>query len=319
MTMYIQQRNIEIDIMKGIAILCVMIGHVDWYPNIIGRVIYSFHMPLFFLISGYFAKTCNDYRGTFVSFFAKNAKQLLIPYAVVACICCMSSLVSGWNLFIHNLLRYVCALDHVWKNSLFDKQITPVWFLLALFWGRTFFILLSKTGKWFIPLCISLSLLIVLLHPYIVTPFGIGHGLESLVFLIIGYLYRMYNVPTIVKILIVICWPISIFLGGMDFFAYKYMCLPFNILGACGGTIVVYYVARNIKNTFISSFLAWCGRNSMTILCAHVVESSIPIIPMLANMMPVKVCSAVIDETRHSITLLGVLGYNKMKAILNGH
>lgn len=27
------QRNVEIDIMKGIAILCVMLGHSSWIPN----------------------------------------------------------------------------------------------------------------------------------------------------------------------------------------------------------------------------------------------------------------------------------------------
>jgi len=51
------QRNVEIDIMKGIAILCVMVGHTYWRPDWFATIIYSFHIPIFFLISGYFAKT----------------------------------------------------------------------------------------------------------------------------------------------------------------------------------------------------------------------------------------------------------------------
>lgn len=51
------ERNIDIDIMKGIAILCVMLGHSSWVSNALLTVICSFHMPLFFLVSGYYQKT----------------------------------------------------------------------------------------------------------------------------------------------------------------------------------------------------------------------------------------------------------------------
>jgi len=42
-----------ISIAKGIAILCVVAGHTfapDSYKN---RIIFSFHMPLFFILAGY--------------------------------------------------------------------------------------------------------------------------------------------------------------------------------------------------------------------------------------------------------------------------
>lgn len=48
------ERNDTIDIMKGIGILLVMLGHfVDGFAH---TFIYSFHMPLFFVLAGYFAK-----------------------------------------------------------------------------------------------------------------------------------------------------------------------------------------------------------------------------------------------------------------------
>jgi len=49
------QRNLTFDIMKGIAILCMMIGHSTWPPEWLHRLIYSFHMPLFFIVAGYFS------------------------------------------------------------------------------------------------------------------------------------------------------------------------------------------------------------------------------------------------------------------------
>ena len=53
----IKHRDEAIDIMKGISILCVMIGHTYWCPRWLYIFIFSFHIPLFFIISGYFAKT----------------------------------------------------------------------------------------------------------------------------------------------------------------------------------------------------------------------------------------------------------------------
>lgn len=52
-------RDISFDIAKGIGIILVVIGHYVpddaplWYTGLV-RFIYYFHMPLFFIIAGYF-------------------------------------------------------------------------------------------------------------------------------------------------------------------------------------------------------------------------------------------------------------------------
>ena len=56
-------RNNFIDIIKGVAIFLMLWGHViqycvaktniDFYENWVFKFIYSFHMPLFMLVSGY--------------------------------------------------------------------------------------------------------------------------------------------------------------------------------------------------------------------------------------------------------------------------
>lgn len=55
------ERNISIDIAKGIAIILVVVGHViqfgstgeGYWSNRLFQIIYSFHMPLFIFLSGY--------------------------------------------------------------------------------------------------------------------------------------------------------------------------------------------------------------------------------------------------------------------------
>ena len=63
-----------IDIAKGIGIILVIIGHVSINANI-NDFIYSFHMPLFFIISGFLYKPKKN--------FVKNkVRSILIPYFV---------------------------------------------------------------------------------------------------------------------------------------------------------------------------------------------------------------------------------------------
>lgn len=48
------QRDASFDILKGMAIILVVVGHAIDDTCLLWRVITSVHMPLFFLVSGYF-------------------------------------------------------------------------------------------------------------------------------------------------------------------------------------------------------------------------------------------------------------------------
>ena len=76
-------RRIEhIDVARGLGILLVVIGHnplVADMPNPLFDVIYAFHIPLFFFLSGLFFKP----EQPFLSLVARRTDMLLKPYAVV--------------------------------------------------------------------------------------------------------------------------------------------------------------------------------------------------------------------------------------------
>ena len=103
------KRDKVIDVAKGIGIILVILAHVLKGKNIfVLEVIYYFHMPLFFFISGllsYYDKSNN-----FKEFLLKKFKSIIIPYIVF-------SIIS----FIYSYVPHeIC--DHV----LFDlKLITP--------------------------------------------------------------------------------------------------------------------------------------------------------------------------------------------------
>jgi fucose 4-O-acetylase-like acetyltransferase len=74
-------RNQKADVIKGIAILLVVLGHAieandgAFDKNILFRLIYSFHMPLFMVVSGWFARPEEPAR------LKRDAVRLLVPTA----------------------------------------------------------------------------------------------------------------------------------------------------------------------------------------------------------------------------------------------
>ena len=106
-------RNNHITIAKALGIIMMVIGH-SGCPAIIGNFIYFFHMPLFFVCSGYFFNEILD-KGLLQSFYIKRIKGLYIPYL-------------KWSLFflmIHNLLLYMYIINsHYYHIQDYIRQFT---------------------------------------------------------------------------------------------------------------------------------------------------------------------------------------------------
>lgn len=80
----LKQRNVYIDMTRGLAIILVVLGHALQYTlqnydeNIIFRAIYSFHMPLFMFISGFV-----NYGGKKdFSWIKRRMQALLVPFLI---------------------------------------------------------------------------------------------------------------------------------------------------------------------------------------------------------------------------------------------
>ena len=55
-----KKREIWIDLSKCIAIILMMLGHYEAYGSGLRNFIFSFHMPLFYILSGYTLKIPED-------------------------------------------------------------------------------------------------------------------------------------------------------------------------------------------------------------------------------------------------------------------
>lgn len=126
----------ELDYVKGLAIFLVIMGHaVDNLATPMWRlVIYSFHMPVFFLVSGMVMKPAEvRERGSVGAFLVKNFKALLVPYVIFAAI---YSCFSFQNLGI--------MLYGTFETLVSAQSLTSLWYLPVLFLGRVWAELLFR-------------------------------------------------------------------------------------------------------------------------------------------------------------------------------
>jgi fucose 4-O-acetylase-like acetyltransferase len=143
-------RDNTISICKGIGIILMVVGHAG-SPSFIGRFIYCFHMPLFFIASGYFFST--KYLDDKFSFVKKRVKGLYIPFVKWGLI----FLLLHNLLFNANILNASFGGSYLYSfNQILDKGfhiITTMgsyepailgtfWFLRSLFVASIVFCLL---------------------------------------------------------------------------------------------------------------------------------------------------------------------------------
>lgn len=119
----------EFDLIKFIAIYLVVYGHIqqhlidiDRLDNPVYTFIYSFHMPLFMIVSGYFS--VSSFRLSFTEILTKKTKSLLLPVFTF----------SLAITFLYYILINGRQLDIILFLQLFAEQMnTWLWFLKSLF------------------------------------------------------------------------------------------------------------------------------------------------------------------------------------------
>ena len=138
-------RIVYIDYAKCVAILLVVSGHIIQCFSVCGKddplfkFIYSFHMPLFFFLSGYVAQITRErslLRGV-IPFLLRKIETLFVPFLV-------------WSLVIHNYIDILPPPKHLTIIELFLRPDRGMWFLLSLFLIQVACTPLLRWPKWFV-------------------------------------------------------------------------------------------------------------------------------------------------------------------------
>ena len=153
------KRDRTIDAAKGLGMLLVFFGHVC-HIHPFWAIIYSFHMPLFFLIAGINFRS--DKYPSFSALFRKKLHTMLVPYLFFCLFGICSSLASKLitNTPSDQILDYLSQLPYavVWMPYSKSAQLfnTPLWFVPCLTLLEFLFYWLDhirKTGLFWMSVC----------------------------------------------------------------------------------------------------------------------------------------------------------------------
>jgi fucose 4-O-acetylase-like acetyltransferase len=117
-----------VDAAKGIGILLVVLGHnqINSFMPVFHQYVYSFHMPLFFMLSGMFFKPQTD----FFSLVKRRFESILRPYLIITIL-----IYAGYLFF--NTTPVMQVVRWFVKSLLYSMPDTmewlPMWFLPHLF------------------------------------------------------------------------------------------------------------------------------------------------------------------------------------------
>ncbi len=217
----------EISLLYTIGVLLTILGHShpnDWttFPAQPVEFIYSFHMPLFFCISGYlFAKSGSLERNGYLKWIGDKSKRLLIPYFVISAISFIpKTLLENGNFSDIGLKElfecFFAPRFNVWGHFWF----LPVIFILYLVFGlwRSFFYNNPKHRKYMV---VGTFLVAIALHfiKIDIAWLGISDLCNFTVYFVIGILIRdviktkkLEKVKLIVGILLLMTTSIVLFL-----------------------------------------------------------------------------------------------------------
>lgn len=282
-----KQRLLWIDIAKGICMVAVILGHFhkpEW------GFLYSFHLTVFFILSGYTMKeepvTKEYLKGKF--------RRLMIPYFLTCLAVAVmevlnsvvithdSSIVTVTAILYRNLRKMFFASGGVryFGNLDFGKGIGAIWFLPAMFFTMLITQLLvnrCKTRKMQWAGALIISAVAAASAKITWLPFSVQAGAFAVPFVLFGILLRerrileeklkWWHYAVLAVLFAAGC------LSGYAEEFYMVSCTAkdwlLTPLFAICGSMVIIGIARWIKHCPPLEFV---GKNSLLFLCVHLVE-----------------------------------------------
>lgn len=187
----------EIDILRGIAIILIMVGHFYQGYKFVDYI-YTFHVPLFFFISG----MCLNINLSWRDFIKKKIKAIFVPYLIFGIIIIPAKFIYEVD---HSLLNFI----KIMIKYLLQQRYTTLWFLSALLISQVLFYFImdmcrkvNKTDYYAITFIIVLTIIACIYETYIniSIPWNFDVGVLCIVFLASGYYFNKYLLNSVYTI-----------------------------------------------------------------------------------------------------------------------
>ena len=276
-----QPKRIEwIDIARGIAIILVCLGHRD-IPKSLSTWIYTFHIPVFFFLSGYVTKY-EKYKNV-KEFIVRKVKGLIAPYFSLGIVYIVLQFL--YSLVFHNEFN---TIKHL-KNLLYGSRIGSSWFITCLICVEIICYIISQGEKLFkgninlfksvitVILCsIGLFLNSICEEQWV---WNVNTAFVGVLFFEVGIIIRIFSVVDKLKNRkgIIILFPViacsilcSTFNNTVDMWYMKYGNVFLFVLGAFSGIYILIFGSVFLEKVkILKKTLIYYGQNTLPIIFFH--------------------------------------------------
>lgn len=212
-------------LIRVIATILVILGHAWMYDGLMGfrigevigldesppiliylnKIIYTFHMPIFFSLSGaLLAVSINKYgidKIKFYTFIKKKLFRILLPFIIITIFYCIP---------IRYMIGYYNSetpLYTIIKENLIKPVHTHMWFLPTLFWTITLFMASLKFQYKYKISTLLIILLFLIIHligipgrfTSTLSVFCFDKAINNIIFVILGFMIERYNILRFIK------------------------------------------------------------------------------------------------------------------------
>jgi fucose 4-O-acetylase-like acetyltransferase len=265
------------DIAKGIGISLVVMGHdlrglvssgiMEWtpVPRFVDAWIYSFHMPLFFVLSGLFLSW--PAARSWPMLFWDKIRSIAYPYFIWSTITLMIKIPLGNSV---NQPRFLSDFSRIFYDPIEQFWFLYVLFFLSLLVGA---LLRFRFGTWIALLIVGLVYPGVLSIPDVTWPPSFEIRLYG-IYLALGCAFGLRSISQALDrtrtrdlgALVAICFLIISLFVSLS----AGLCPPIAIIG----TIGVIALSFLLQDAVISGPLSLLGRYSLEIFVAHTIAAA---------------------------------------------
>jgi len=278
----LNNRQKWVDIAKGLGIIAVAAGHSG---SNAASYLYWFHMPLFFIISGYLFKPQEDWP-SFINWSVRRTCQLLLPYiSFMAIIVVTEYYLGNKNLDYHKIAD--CFAFNFYPGGRYTGGFYVIfWFVTCLYTTQIAFAFVHKAFK-SSAACLSIvGIAFILVHyaPFIaftnqyVIPWNIDVALFALAYYAFGFYARevLKRVNTTVTAASAAVSVALIFYGLLGLFKYSinlkygtYSTLLMDLSVPIVMSVVLIACSQKCTAFIAGNTLALLGRYSLPIMYLH--------------------------------------------------
>lgn len=305
-----EQRIEWIDLARGYGVILVIWAHLQ--DEGLRSWIYSFHMPLFFMLSGYVFNASY----VFKKFILKKIKRIIVPYFCLGVpMVLFQTLADSLNgdVFLERLFLNINLL-------LLQKRLWTLWYLAVLFFVNIFFYIMvrwCKNEKIILVLSFLLAIMGVIYYqngggpwvwnvdtcftamPFFAVGYYVKVRLKDRIFNMSGWVIK--GVFVALLLLNIVCCHLSQDENGvgLEMFYCKYGNPIYTYIAAFAGVYCLFILSYNTRNYIIK----YIGENSMLFFAWH----QTIMIPVITRIFSIINVSALLNCGRMGLVLYKIL------------